>query len=150
MRKACKRIKRSTGHILLEPQVQKIVLPLHISLAMLPLGLFNRQHADGIAKVINIVFVDASGRDQVAHDAASSAGEVLCCMYKRVNEGKTWNTTKDEKTKLTAAIIAMDKYVRKITTNRLVIAAMTIDELNAEAKAKGYGFLDKAPVEKTK
>lgn len=150
MRKSCKRVKRSTGHILLEPQVQKIVLPLHVSLAMLPLGLFNRQHADGLAKVINIVFIDANERDSVAHRAASAAGEVLCSMYNRVNEGKAWNTTKDEKTKLTAAIVAMDKYVRKITTNRLVIAAMTIDELNAEAKAKGYKFLDKAPVEKIK
>lgn len=148
MRKSCKRVKRAKGHILIEPQVQKIVLPLHISLTMLPMGLFNRTHADSLAKVINIVFVDSDGRDPVAYQSAVDAGDVICSMYKRVNEGKSWNTTIEEKEKLMQSIVSMDKYVRRLTTDRLLTAAITIDQLNAEAKAKGYGFLDKAPVKK--
>jgi len=148
MRKRCKRVVRSKGHILLEQQVQRIVLPIHISLTMLPLGAFTREHADNLAKVINIVFVDAGERDPVAMDYASRAGEVLCKMFKRVNEGKSWNTTMEEREELTSAVLGMDHYVRRLTTDRLLIAAKTVDALNAEAKAKGYGFLDKAPVRK--
>ena len=146
MRKRCKRVKRSKGHILLENQVQRLMLPLHISLEMLPIGLFTRAHADNLAKVINIVFVDSDGRDASAYQAAKDAGEVLCSMFSRVNEGKAWNTTVDEKQRLMQAILRMDQYVRRMTSDRFLVAAITVDKLNAEAKAKGYGFLDKAPV----
>ena len=148
MRKHCKRVKRSTGHILLEHQVQKTVMPLHMALAMLPKGLFTRSHADSLAKVINIVFVDSEGRDAAAYQSAKDAGDVLCSMFSRVNEGKSWNTTAGEREKLMASIVSMDKYIRRLTTDRFLIAAITVDRLNAEAKAKGFGFLDKAPVTK--
>ena len=148
MRKHCKRVKRSTGHILLEHQVQKMVMPLHMALAMLPKGLFTRSHADSLAKVINIVFVDSERRNAFAYKAATDAGEVLCSMFARVNDGKSWNTTIDEKVRLMESIVSMDKYIRTLTTDRFLIAAITVDRLNAEAKAKGFGFLDKAPVTK--
>lgn len=148
MKKKCKRVIRNKGHILLEHQVQRIVLPLHIAITMLPIGAFTRSHADGLAKVINIVFVDAGERDPVAMSHASKAGDVLCKMFKRVNDGKSWNTTMEEREELTGAVLGMDHYVRRMTTDRLMIAAQTVDRINAEAKAKGYGFLDKAPVRK--
>jgi hypothetical protein len=149
MRKRCKRVVRSKGHILLENQVQKLVLPLHISLTLLPMGAFTREHADSLAKVINLVFVDSDSRNQDAYAAAKNAGEVLCSMFKRVRDGKSWNTTIDEREKLMKAISTMDHYVRRFTTDRFLKAAMTVDALNNEAKAKGYGFLDQAPVTKS-
>ena len=66
----------------------------------------------------------------------------------RDREGKSWNTTIEEKERLTRAIVTMDHYVRRFTTDRFLKAAMTVDALNKEAKAKGYGFLDQAPVTK--
>lgn len=149
MRKRCKRVVRSRGHILLENQVNKLVLPLHISLTLLPMGAFTREHADSLAKVINLVFVDSDGRNPVAYTAAKEAGAVLCSMFKRVREGKSWNTTIEERDRLMKAIVTMDHYVRRFTTDRFLKAAMTVDALNAEAKAKGYGFLDQAPVHKS-
>ncbi len=149
MRKRCKRIVRSQGHILLENQVANLVMPLHISLTLLPLGAFSRHHADSLAKVINLVFVDSDKRNPEAYEAAKDAGDVLCSMFKRVNEGKSWNTTSSETARLMKAIVVMDKYVRRFTTDRFLKAAMTVDALNKEAKAKGYGFLDKAPVERS-
>ena len=148
MRKQCKRVKRGKGHILIDTQVQKLVLPLHVALTLLPLGLFTREHADSLAKTINIVFVDAGDKHVQAHSHASKAGEVLCSMFKRVKEGKSWNVTADERDMLMQAVIGMDKHVRTMTTNRLLVAAITVDRLNAEAKAAGYGFLDQAPVRK--
>lgn len=148
MRKRCKRIVRSRGHILLEHQVTNIVMPLHISLTLLPIGAFSREHANSLAKVINLVFVDSDGRNPEAYAAAKDAGDVLCSMFKRVREGKSWNTTIEEKERLTRAIVTMDHYVRRFTTDRFLKAAMTVDALNKEAKAKGYGFLDQAPVTK--
>lgn len=149
MRKSCKRVVRSKGHILLENQVSKLVLPLHISLTLLPIGAFTRSHADSLAKVINLVFVDSDGRNPEAYSAAKDAGAVLCSMFKRVREGKTWNTTADERDKLMRSITVMDRYARRFTTDRFLKAAMIVDALNAEAKAKGYGFLDQAPVNKS-
>jgi len=146
VRKSCKRVVRSKGHILIGAQLERIVLPLHIALTLLPIGAFTREHADTIAKAINIVFVDANNRSPTAHAAATDAGDVLCAMFKRVNEGKAWNVTTDEKVTLMSSILIMDKHIRTMTTSRFMIAAKTIDVLNAEAKAKGYGFLDKAPV----
>lgn len=148
MRKRCKRVIRSKGHILLENQVSKLVLPLHLSLTLLPMGAFTREHADSLAKVINLVFVDSDGRNPTAYATAKDAGDVLCSMFKRVREGKSWNTTIEEKERLTRAIVTMDHYVRRFTTDRFLKAAMTVDALNKEAKAKGYGFLDQAPVTK--
>ena len=149
MRKRCKRVIRSRGHILLENQVSKLVLPLHLSLTLLPMGVFTREHADSLAKVINLVFVDSDGRSPDAYAAAKEAGAVLCSMFKRVREGKSWNTTIEERDRLMKAIVTMDHYVRRFTTDRFLKAAMTVDALNAEAKAKGYGFLDQAPVNKS-
>ena len=148
MRKRCKRVVRSRGHILLENQVSKLVLPLHLSLTLLPMGVFTREHADSLAKVINLVFVDSDGRSPEAYAAAKEAGAVLCSMFKRVREGKSWNTTIEERDRLMKAIVTMDRYVRRFTTDRFLKAAMTVDALNAQAKAKGYGFLDQAPVNK--
>lgn len=145
MRKSCKRVKRIPGHLLIETQVQRIVTPLHISLTLLPAGLFTREHADQLAKVINIVFV-SSDETQIAHKAANDAGDVLCSMFERVNAGKSWNVTVDERNMLMKSIVHMDHHVRRMTTSALKIAAVTVDTINAEAKAKGYGFLDKAPV----
>ena len=149
MRKHCKRVIRSRGHILLENQVSKLVLPLHLSLTLLPMGVFTREHADSLAKVINLVFVDSDGRSPEAYAAAKEAGAVLCSMFKRVREGKSWNTTIEERDRLMKAIVTMDRYVRRFTTDRFLKAAMTVDALNAQAKAKGYGFLDQAPVNKS-
>ena len=149
MRKRCKRVVRSRGHILLENQVSKLVLPLHLSLTLLPMGVFTREHADSLAKVINLVFVDSDGRSPEAYAAAKEAGAVLCSMFKRVREGKSWNTTIEERDRLMKAIVTMDRYVRRFTTDRFLKAAMTVDALNAQAKAKGYGFLDQAPVNKS-
>ena len=149
MRKRCKRVIRSRGHILLENQVSKLVLPLHLSLTLLPMGVFTREHADSLAKVINLVFVDSDGRSPEAYAAAKEAGAVLCSMFKRVREGKSWNTTIEERDRLMKAIVTMDRYVRRFTTDRFLKAAMTVDALNAQAKAKGYGFLDQAPVNKS-
>ena len=97
MRKRCKRVIRSKGHILLENQVNKLVLPLHISLTLLPMGAFTREHANSLAKVINLVFVDSDGRNPEAYASAKDAGDVLCSMFKRVREGKSWNTTIEDR-----------------------------------------------------
>ena len=149
MRKSCKRVVRSKGHILIGTQLERIVLPLHIALTLLPIGAFTKDHADSIAKVINVVFVDSSERNPSAYAAACDAGDVLCAMFKRVREGKSWNVTSSERDVLMVSILIMDKHIRTMTTTRFLIAAKTVDALNAEAKANGYGFLDKAPVTKS-
>lgn len=148
MRKQCKRVKRLKGHILIESQVAKIVTQLHIAAELIPLGLFNKAHANAMANAVNIVFVDADGRNPDAYQAAKEAGDVIMSMHARVKEGKNWGATVDERAKLIKAIVRIDKHIRTMTTSRLSIAAVTVDTINKEAKEKGYGFLDQAPVVK--
>jgi hypothetical protein len=118
---------------------------LHLALTLLPIGAFTRQHADELAKVINIVFVDA-GVQSASYGAAAKAGEVLTAMFTRVKEGKSWNVTSDERRALTEAIVVIDKHVRTMTTVKVIEAARNVDALNREATAKGFGFLDRVPV----
>ena len=146
MRKRCNRTKRIVGHILLPKQVQEMVMPLHMAVKLLPLGLFSRDHADHLAKMINVVFVDACEKDDVAVDNARKAGETLTGMYRRVRDGKAWGATTREREILKTSILEIDRHIRRMTTNRLMLASATIDRLNEEAKAKGYKFLDMAPV----
>lgn len=145
MRKRCIRKKWVKSHLLMPEQVSKMVLPLHMALELLPLGLFTREHADHLAKMINIVYVSADDKSP-AYLVSRKAGDVLIAMYARVKEGKAWNTTISERDTLKQSILAIDKHIRAMTTSSLKTAAVTIDLLNAEAKAKGYGFLDTAPV----
>lgn len=150
MKKRSNRVVRSKGHILLSDQVRQIVMPLHMALELLPLGLFSNDHANHLAMLINIVFVDAANKNDAAVSHAKSAGDVLSAMYARYRSGKSWGTTSEERRLLKCHIVAIDQYIRRMTTTRLKIASMTIDELNHEAKLKGYKFLDQAPVNSTK
>ena len=138
-----KRKPRAKGHILLPEQVARQVYPLHVSLELLPLGLFQRGHADHLAKIINLITVDSAGRRDGMYDLTVEAGEVLQAMFERVREGKRWNVTADERATLTRCIREFDRYLRRWTTTRFDVAAATVNEINNQAKAAGGQFLDK-------
>lgn len=134
------------SHILLPDQVAKYVMPMHIGLELLPLGLFGRSHADHLAMCVNLVAVDSAGSGNGMRGVADRAADVLLTMYRRVREGKSWNVTADERRVLMECITKMDRYMRTWTSARLLVAAKTIALHNDVAKAKGGKFLDRIPV----
>jgi len=134
-----KRINPAAAATLLdEATVHKMLTPLHMSVELLPLGLFTEDHAEMIAKLINLMAVDSAGKGNGMWQIADAVGQVLITMQSRVDEGKSWNVTAQERETLVENIMRMDKHFRTWTVRRFNINAMAVNEINNRAKAEGY------------
>jgi len=134
-----KRINPAAAATLLdEAAIHKMLTPLHMSVELLPLGLFTEDHAWMIAKLINLVAVDSAGKGNGLWQVADSVGQVLIAMQERVEAGKSWNVTATERETLVENIMKMDKHFRTWTVRRFNINAMAVNEINNRAKAEGY------------
>lgn len=120
-----------------EAAIHKMLTPLHMSVELLPLGLFNEDHAEMIAKLVNLMAVDSAGKDNGMWPIADAVGQVLIAMQERVENGKSWNVTTSERETLTENIMKMDKHFRTWTVRRFNINAMAVNEINNRAKAQG-------------
>lgn len=134
------------GYLLLPEQVARYVTPLHVALELLPLGLFNRDHANHLAMVINLVAVDSAERDGNMRAVADRAADVVLTMFRRVREGRSWNVTAEERRTLIECVTRMDRYLRTWTSSRMIVASTVVDRHNEEAKARGGKFLDRVEV----
>lgn len=146
MRKRTHRKVRQASHIVLPDKIAKLVLPLHTALTLIPLGMFSRENANEIAKIVNVVIVDSDERNDAVNQTAINVGNVLANMFKRVRSGSNWGATTEELRILKHGIVVMDRYLRTITVRRYDLAVAIVNAINNEAKAKGYGFLDTMPV----
>ena len=120
-----------------ESAIHKMLTPLHMSVELLPLGLFTEDHAEMIAKLINLVAVDSAGKGNGMWQIADAVGQVLLAMQARVDEGKSWNVTATERETLVENVMKMDKHLRTWTVRRFNINAMAVNEINNRAKAQG-------------
>ena len=133
-----KRINPAAAATLLdEAAIHKMLTPLHMSVELLPLGLFTEDHAGMIAKLINLMAVDSAGKGNGLWQVADSVGQVLIAMQARVDEGKSWNVTATERETLVENIMKMDKHFRTWTVRRFNINAVAVNEINNRAKAQG-------------
>lgn len=149
MRKqGAKRKAGVSGYLLLPHQVAKYVMPLHVALELLPLGLFNKDHANGLAQIINLMSVDSATNNRAVYVAANACADVLTSMFERVQQGKAWSVTAEERTQLREYILIFDKALRTWTSQRLLTNAVTVDLHNARAKDKGGKLLDRVPLTK--
>lgn len=147
-KQGAKRKASMSGYLLLPHQVAQYVTPLHVSLELLPLGLFNKDHANGLARIINLMSVDSATRNRAVYVAANACADVLASMFERVQQGKAWNVTAEERTQLREYILIFDKALRTWTSQRLLTNAVTVDLHNARAKDKGGKLLDRVPLTK--
>lgn len=145
-KQGAKRKQRISGYLLLPHQVAQYVTPLHVALELLPLGLFNKDHANHLAKIINLISVDSAARDTKGYAAANACADILSAMFERVQAGKSWNVTTEERARLREYILIFDRSIRTWTSNRLLINATTVDAHNAIAKKRGGSLLDRVPL----
>lgn len=149
MRKqGAKRKAGVSGYLLLPQQVAKYVMPLHVALELLPLGLFNKDHANSLAQVINLMSVDSAAKNKIVYSAANACADILSSMFERVQQGKSWNVTTEERARLRAYILIFDRALRTWTSQRLLTNAITVDLHNALAKGRGGALLDRVPLTK--
>lgn len=129
--------------LMTEKSLSKVLTPLHISVELLPLGLFSKDHAEAVLKVVNLVSADSASKGNGMWQVADEAGMIILAMKRRVDEGKAWNCTVDERQRLIHSIVKMDRYMRTWTNKRFTVAAITIDRTNAEARSQGKVFMDR-------
>lgn len=147
MRKqGAKRKAGVSGYLLLPQQVAKYVMPLHVALELLPLGLFNKDHANKLAVVINLMSVDSAASNTSVYAAANACADILSSMFERVQQGKSWNVTTEERARLREYILIFDRALRTWTSQRLLTNAITVDLHNALAKGRGGVLLDRVPL----
>jgi len=94
-----------------EKQVASLLMPIHMAIELLPLGLYTKEHAHDLAAFLTITQVAADlcgARQIVSH--GSDAADVLLAMRDRVAAGKGWNVTTDERERLMRAIVAIDRW----------------------------------------
>ena len=133
-----KRINPAAAATLLDEfAIHKMLTPLHMSVELLPLGLFTEDHAETLAKLVNLVAVDSAGKGNGMWQVADAVGQVLLAMQARVDEGKSWNVTAQEREALVENVMRMDKHFRTWTVRRFNINAIAVNEINARAKAQG-------------
>jgi len=141
-----KRINPMTAPALLSERTMQLMLtPLHMAVELLPLGLglFTKEHAESVLKVINLVAADSASKGNGMWQIADEAGMIILAMKRRVDEGKAWNCTVDERQRLMHSIVRMDRYMRTWTNKRFTTAAITVDRTNTEARSKGKVFMDR-------
>lgn len=137
-----KRRQKVMSYLLLPSQVAKYVLPLHMAIELIPLGLCQREHVNHAAMIINLVRIDATGRSTTVYEIANNAAGTLSSIIDRFGRTQKWGATTDELQALRKAAIDMDRYMRTWTTHRLRVAAATADELNKQAMARGAKVFD--------
>ena len=126
--------------------INKLLTPLHISATLLPLGLFSREHADHACKIINLVAADSASKGNGLWQVADQAGAVILSMKYRADNGEPGGASEDERQVLIEAIVKMDRYIRTWTNRRFMTAAITVDTINAKAKADGGKFMDRVEI----
>jgi len=118
-------------------QVARLLTPIHMAIELLPLGLYTKEHAHDLAAFLTITQVAADlckARQIVAH--GSDAAEVLLAMRDRVEAGRSWNVTTDERERLMRAIVAIDRWCPMVRWQQALRKAYRLADEALERGAK--------------
>lgn len=135
--------RRDRGHVMTPRQVEQLVMPIHIAIELLPLGLYTEQHAHDLAAFLNVAQFAANeaGRDDI-HAETVCGVRVLMAMRDRARAGKAWNVTHDERTTLLRTVNILDCWHRTQTNTRWERAMRRVIEICDRAMAQGRRELD--------
>lgn len=138
-----RRMGREAGHVLTPQQVERLVMPIHVALELLPLGLYTEAHAHDLAAFLNVAQFAANdaARDDI-HAEATSAAEVLLAMRDRVRAGRAWNVTAGERETLMRSVTVLDRWYRTQTNTRWRRALRQVYAICDRAWAEGREELD--------
>lgn len=127
-------------------QVEKLLLPLHLAIELLPLGLFTEEHARAIACFLSVAQMAAeeAGKTEVTEIGAEGA-LVIMAMRDRVRRGANWNVTAEERATLARCLVVMDRFFRTQSSARWLRAMDRVDAICEAARAEGAQELDVVP-----
>lgn len=143
MRKRGAHFNRTRGHVLTPDQVQKLVMPIHVAIELLPLGLFSEDHAHDLAAFLNVAQLAAKDAKRAdIHDEVLQAVDALSAMRDRVRAGKSWNVTAEERDTLTRTVTVLDRWYRTQPNSRWKRALYQVLLICDRATASGAGVMD--------
>lgn len=143
MRKRGARFNRTKGHVLTPKQLEKLMMPVHVAISLLPIGAFTIDHAHDLAAFTNIMQYAAedAGRQDLLERGLKMA-ETLYAIKGRADSGGEWAVTDDERSVLMENAVVLDRWMRTLTSTRILRAVYRVDIDIAAAMAKGAGNMD--------
>ena len=143
MRKRGARFNRTKGHVLTPKQLEKLMMPVHVAISVLPLGLFTIDHANDLAAFTNIMQYAAedAGRSDLLERGLKMA-ETLYGIKDRFDTNSEWSVTDDERATLMENAVVLDRWMRTLTTARMLRSLYRVDMDIAAAVAKGAKDMD--------
>lgn len=143
MRKRGARFNRARGHVLTPQQIEKLMMPIHVAISLLPIGCFKIDHAHDLAAFTNIMQYAAedAGRQDML-DRGLEMAETIYAMKDRSEQTGEWTVTDSERATLMENAVALDRWMRKLTTTRIMAACYRVDRDIAAAVAKGASEMD--------
>ena len=121
-----------------EAQVARLLTPIHMAIELLPMGIYTIEHAHDLAAFLTISQIaakDCRRKDMVGH--GSEAATVLLAMRNRVDGGKGWNVTTDERERLMRSIVALDRWFHELPIVRWHQAVAKAYRIADRERARG-------------
>ena len=140
-----KYVRRPSLVLTQEAQVE-LMLPVQMSLQLLPRGLFKEDHANNLVFFLNTaqsMGVVLKKREMIK--VGVQAAEVVLAMKTRVDAGEDWNVTDEERETLIVALTHLDTWMRQRTRDQWVAALQRTNEIMRRAAARGVGHVE--PIE---
>ncbi len=125
-------------NFLTEEQARILLLPIHMALDLLPRGLFTAHHAaDLVAFLTAIDFIAKNNNSTELRQAVGRATAVLLHMQQRVEHGKAWNVTAEERETLLTHILICDEAMQRQTVSNIKNALRATIKLCNKEHLKG-------------
>lgn len=143
MRKRGARFNRTCGYVLTPQQTEKLMMPVHVAISLLPMGCFQESHAHDLAAFTNIMqyAAEEAGRTDLLERAKTMA-ETLYVIKERFGSSNGWTVTDTERDTLMQNAVVLDRWMRTLTSTRLVRACLRSDRDISAAMANGAELLD--------
>lgn len=143
MRKRRMRKMRPAGHLITPTQLEQLTMPIHMAVALLPLGYFTETHACDLAACLGIAQLaaeDARRPDIVASGARGS--RALIAIRDRQRAGQGWQASDEDLAALRDAVTDIDQFFRRLNTAAFCRALARVNAMSEAGRAAGLQSLD--------
>lgn len=124
-------------------EILALVLPVHVAVSLLPLGLYSQFHSDSLAAFLSVGQIAARNAGSFGLIAVVERGAAAVIAIKRRNTASgEWFATDDEMRALLTAVSTLDKWHKTITFSEYRTAVMTFIQICDRATANGKGNCD--------
>lgn len=133
MRKHTKRKHWPTGHMLLPHQRDRIIMPVHVSMAAIEMGgggIENRHTLAAFLNIAGVCSIRMSGVAQETRDALDAAKRALVEVDKRYLKTGRWGFSGEQMLVMREAISIGDELIKRVNSATLAYAVEFVGSIN--------------------